>query len=89
VTAPPPDRCRSCQAGIEWAKTDAGSVPMPVDWKNYAADDTRANVAVRRDDAGLLHARVLGKGEGILPSEQRTTSHFATCPNADQHRRRR
>lgn len=89
MTALPPDRCRSCQAGIEWARIEPSGKAMPVDWKTYAPDDERANVAVRRDGHGSLHARVLGKGEDILRSEQRTTSHFATCPNADQHRKRK
>lgn len=66
--------CRSCGAEIVWAKTEHGrTIPL---------------------DAKPERRFVLNAGEGI--SFDSTTiarsvptfgSHFATCPNADEHRK--
>lgn len=85
---PGPATCRSCHAEIAWAKVKASGKSMPVDFKRYDQDDATANVAVSRDSRGVLYARVLRDGEKPDVDERRTTSHFATCPNADTHRRR-
>lgn len=79
-----PSRCRSCGAPIVWATTPAGKLipldPQPVD---------DGNLAVHRDEDGIhLYARVLKKGEEPAEHERRGVSHFTTCPQADQHRRR-
>lgn len=69
--------CRSCGAGIRWARTLAGkSIPLdpsPVDDGNLVVVD---GVAMSRANANL-------RGAGPLPLFK---SHFATCPNADRHR---
>jgi hypothetical protein len=67
------DRCRSCQALIEWAFTVKGA-RIPLDIGSQPA----ANILL--DEAGV--AVVVPPGQGTR------TSHFATCPNADQHRKR-
>lgn len=58
---------------------------MPVDH-----DPTEAgNLAVRRDpEDGQLRARPAPAGAKLAAGERRGMSHFATCPNADQHRKR-
>ena len=66
------DHCRSCGAPIEWAHTAKGS-RMPLDIES----SRDANIIV---EGGI--ARIVKPGEGVR------TSHFATCPNADRHRRR-
>lgn len=76
-------RCRSCSTEIAWATSPTGAL-MPID----AAPTPDGNVAIHRDQRGDLHARVLKAGEEPLEHERRGTSHFATCPNADAHRRR-
>lgn len=76
--------CGSCDAPIVWAKTSKGAL-MPIDAQ--PADD--GNLAVHRDDQGELHARVLKAGDSTAEWEKRGTSHWATCPNAEQHRRKR
>jgi hypothetical protein len=71
-------KCRSCGAAIQWAITEAGK-KMPLD---YVPDPNGRVVFVDRE-----RVRVLGAEE--LTTAQRYTSHFATCPHAGEHRRRR
>lgn len=64
------DHCRSCGAAITWAKTPSG--------KSMPLDDTRpfsANIVLNGDVIAFVKA---GEGDWIC--------HFATCPNADEHR---
>lgn len=77
--------CRSCGAEIAWAITRGTEKPMPLD----ALPVTDGNVAVSRDGAGNLMARVLAAGEGARSDEKLGRSHFATCPQADSWRTRR
>ena len=80
-----PEVCRSCKAPIRWALTDRGK-RMPLDVEPNPLGEWR--LAARRPGelpravyvpedlrAGLA-------GELMMP-------HFATCPHADQHRRRK
>ncbi len=66
-------RCRSCDAPIVWATTPSGR-KMPLS----AVADGHGNVRLRSDGVALVVA--LGEGSYV--------SHFATCPQAAQHRRR-
>jgi hypothetical protein len=75
--------CRSCRAPVTWVLTVNGR-KMPLDPK--PTDD--GNVAVRRDERGDMRGHVLREGEEPKAGERRFTSHFATCPNAGQHRGR-
>ena len=69
------ERCRSCGARIEWART-VKNKRIPLD-------------PGEREGGNIL---VTDGVAAIVPELQRTrplrTSHFATCPNADVHRRR-
>lgn len=76
--------CISCGAPIAWAMTDSGA-RMPLD---VPSTDT-GNVAAHRDESGVLRARVLPADVAPARHERLTTSHFASCPNAAEHRRRR
>lgn len=84
--------CSSCGAPIVWCRTLTGK-RMPVD---VEADPVKGNVliteAVHGRESGLMaitlsalnqDARDAAKKHGVVLR----TSHFATCPNADQHRR--
>lgn len=72
--------CRSCQAPMIWARTQAG--------RNIPLDPTpspKGNVELTADNFAV----VLG---GRAADERRVDtdlyiSHFATCPNASRHRR--
>ncbi len=74
-------RCRSCQAEIIWAITEAG--------KRIPLDDEPA----LETPAGLFTLDSNWPGEGgpraisAAAGARLYRSHFATCPNADQHRK--
>jgi hypothetical protein len=65
--------CRSCGAAIVWATTENGK-PIPLD---------------REPIRGLFHLdRRPGETFAIGAAPPAYVSHFATCPNADAHRKR-
>lgn len=68
--------CRSCGAPIVWCVTPAGN-RMPVD----ADPSPRGNLVLEGELARVVPA------PDLLDRRPRHTSHFATCPNADQHRK--
>lgn len=74
--------CWSCKAAVWWGVTVAGeAIPLDV---GSRAD---GNLVIRRQADGSLrvcHASVVQQS---LFSETRYVSHFATCPNADLHRK--
>lgn len=78
MTTPTPTTCRSCGAPIYWALTGAGK-RMPVD-----AEPSQAGTVELRLRSGAIVAIVHGSPDGAGAWR---TSHFATCPNADAHRR--
>lgn len=69
-------RCRTCSAPVVWAVSEAGR-RMPFD---------------AQPSVGGTHTVVSGRAT-FVPEARRTgqlyTSHFATCPQASQHRRAR
>ncbi len=63
--------CRSCGASIEWALTTNGArIPLDV--------DERPDGNLILDDDHRAHTTPPGTGNRV--------SHFATCPNASEHR---
>ena len=83
--------CKSCRAIVVWSVTLAGK-RMPLDHAPspdgrffvFVPDDPReplqcANVSERSERAE----------EARYTDRPRYTSHFATCPNAEEHRRKR
>lgn len=70
-------RCRSCAAEIIWAHTTAGkSIPLdalPVTGGNIELVDGVAHVA----------------SQAVLSIDPMYVSHFATCPDAAEHRSKR
>jgi hypothetical protein len=70
--------CRSCDAPIKWAKTRAGKT-IPVD----AEPSADGNLVLVPDFLGGLFALAADSD----PDKPRHKSHFATCPNADAHRK--
>lgn len=81
-----PDTCRSCQAPIIWVKTEKGK-PMPLDAESGG------------DGANFIKLRVDPNGDKIVhfvkgrELETNTAplyrSHFVSCPNRDEHRKKR
>lgn len=81
------DGCRSCAAPIAWAVTVKGR-RMPLD-RDPVAD---GNVTVDGPLDGPSPPMATVHPAGQVPLDDgdgaRYVSHFATCPNAGQHRRR-
>lgn len=78
-------RCGSCGEAIIWATTDKGK-NMPIN----AVPEEGGNLAVHRlSDTGELRARALKTGDTIADWEKRGTAHWATCVNADLHRKKK
>jgi hypothetical protein len=83
-------RCRSCGAPIRWAVTVNGK-RMPVD-----DQPTPDGTLVLSDPSPGAYAPTVAQYVEPeqsplfeVPDPPRFTSHFATCPNADQHRKDR
>jgi len=90
-------RCRSCKEPIIWTVTSNGK-RMPVD-----ADPVKAARGFRIDEQLLDEAQMgfdedeLRPGKDVVatftatpaPGERLYISHFATCPDANEHRRER
>ncbi len=75
------DKCRSCEAPIRWAVTGKGR-RMPLD----AQPSPDGTIAVEpEDELGVI----VGIVRGVSTTQPRFVSHFATCPNAGGHRRKR
>lgn len=86
-------RCRSCNAEIVWATTLIGGKAMPVD-PTPSPDGNLLLAAVDPDDASAGYAAIMltNLTDEARASAERAAvvlheSHFATCPNADQHRK--
>lgn len=74
-------RCRSCDAPIRWARTEAGGVPIPLD-----AEPNPEGNAVELEDGRI---RIIA---GPLEVEPRTVlwmPHHATCPHGREWKGRR
>ncbi len=75
--------CRSCRRSIIWTRTERGK-KMPLD-SLPVVDQMQANLFVLRErenrDGPLAMA-----AWGLVGLEDHYVSHFATCPNADEHR---
>ena len=75
--------CRECGKPVVFARVSnkAGKPPgrMPLN----PDPDPAGNVAVYRDVAGALVARVVGKGGPCLGYERLMMPHFATCEKRD------
>lgn len=74
--------CRSCGAPIKWVLTTTGK-NMPLD----PIPTVDGNCWVERWDHGVPVVQVTS---GFVPGRipMRYTSHFASCPNADEWRKR-
>ncbi len=82
-----PGTCSSCQAPLWWVLTEGGR-RMPLD-----PDPTpQGNVIVTGQDARPPVVKVLGGSplaQARASGRDMYTSHFATCPSAEQRRDRR
>jgi hypothetical protein len=72
-------KCKSCNARILWARTNDGK-SMPVNHEPVPD----GNIVLRDGRAIVLTAAQLAVADDDQP---RFKAHFATCPNAAQHRK--
>jgi hypothetical protein len=75
-----PELCRSCKAEIVWAITESGRW-MPLD----AEPNPRGEWRLFGDTPRAVHVEPERRAE---LAEQLMVPHWATCPHADEHRRR-
>jgi hypothetical protein len=78
-------KCKSCDRPIVWCKMSSGK-NMPLD-PEPVADGNLVRMASVESGRAVFHAVVYraDKHEGF----KRYRSHFVSCPQADQHRKRR
>jgi hypothetical protein len=76
-------RCSSCNALIFWALTKNGK-RIPIDAEPVSNGNLRVEWS---PDFETATAFVVGPDRSLWP-ENRYVSHFSSCPNAAQHRRR-
>lgn len=81
-------KCRSCNAPIDFVKTPKGrNVPVNLDY--VAVEPVKGGpIAVVTDAGEVVHGKAADATTAGLVVRGRV-SHFASCPNADQHRRAR
>lgn len=83
----PASACRTCHSSIVWAQTTGGK-RMPVD----AAPSAGGTVVLAEQGPGLPPLAMVLHTEAerdTAPAASLHTAHFATCPQANKHRRRR
>lgn len=91
VVWPPDDlaKCRSCKAPIIWATT-ANDKKMPLDLLPVEPErDAGGAVAISGLQVIERQGRCRAATIADVPGADLYRSHFATCPNAGEHRRRR
>lgn len=76
--------CRSCGADIIWARTEH-SKRMPLDAQ--PVDGSQGHTFVLRDPTSAEGPLAISATPAQLPGEVYYVSHFATCPQAAEHRR--
>jgi hypothetical protein len=76
-------KCRSCNAEIEWRKNEKSRQLAPID----AAPDDQGNIFLSADQETyeVLTGEELTKAR--LSMCQLHTNHFQKCPNKKQHRK--
>jgi len=83
--------CRSCKAPVLWVQTEAGKA-MPLDPEPHADGNVEMTGRVARSKLGgmVQVVRVVAPQSSLFGDEAPTRylPHFATCPQADEHRQR-
>lgn len=78
--------CRGCGKLIDWIRTNGGKkMPVDMDPVPFVADRNGTEFFVRRDGSVTAGRRAEGKD---TRAETGYTSHFATCPKADDFRKK-
>ena len=80
--------CKSCGAEIVWVKVKSGKM-MPCDAKQvrFIANENGGSIIVASNGAVVKGILLSGNVKGVK-EEKGYVSHFATCPNANNHRKK-
>ena len=85
-----PSKCRSCRADVLWVTWLTSGKKMPIDavpdMREVGKGGGTIVVAMRGGEYGELIAEKYDPAQHDA-KRNRFTSHFSTCPEADQHRR--
>lgn len=76
--------CRTCGAPVEWARTAKAGKAIPLDVGEYANGNLDV---IGRSEDGTPTVRVLTLDERLSAGRPLRRSHFASCPDAAEHRR--
>ncbi len=78
-------RCASCGAEIRWVVSATTGKRHPVDTERVYIASGPTDTVIVLDDGTTARGHRVGPGTGVRAGH---VSHFATCPNANTHRRR-
>lgn len=79
-------RCKACGAEIEWIKLKSGkSHPCDAEMVFYKADGGRDRIVT--PDGRIIAGTIVTQITGNASLLRGYSSHFATCPFADEFRR--
>lgn len=83
-----PAKCRSCDADVWWVEWPSGK-KMPVDSEPDMRPPPKGGTLVLTLRKGPQSRLLVEKYDPAKHDAKRNryTSHFATCPNASEHRR--
>lgn len=84
-------KCRSCGAPIVWIKMYGSGKKMPVNEEPVLVLMSGGTDKFVRADGVVITGCRVGEAYDDYPDDnvvEAYVSHFATCPQADQHRRR-
>jgi hypothetical protein len=95
VSTPEPAKCKSCGAPVEWVLTEKGKW-MPVDFQRALT----GNILLSQRAVGQPATAIYQSAEEIETLKRQAqargeawqglfVSHFATCPSAAKHRKRK
>ena len=79
-------KCKACGAEISWIKMQSGKL-MPVDTMNTCYEDPNGGITIVTEDGRVSKGR-----DAVIFAPGKTKgwpSHFASCPKADEYRKRR
>lgn len=79
--------CKSCGARIVWVKMLATGKAMPCDDPGVLIVEGPGKGTYIGDDGRAIHGRPAGPEDANAQRMIGRVSHFATCPQAAEHRR--
>lgn len=79
--------CRSCKAPYRFVVMASGK-SMPVDWNPVVIVEGEGHNKYVTAQGRVTTGRPRQKGGALSGLRRVFTPHWATCPNADQHRKR-